>query len=108
MSHKVIILDVAKPDFRQVRTYMKAQFGETVWEAVNLEFKAMLKDIGLNPDAGKQIDELVELGQMNFRFRLVRQTKIVYESDAKEVLVHMFIQTKQDFRTHLMKRLFEA
>lgn len=108
MRHKVVILDVAKPDFRQVRTYVKAQFGETVWEDVNLEFKAAIKNIGLNPEAGKQIDELVELGQTNFRFRLVRQTKIVYESDDKEVLVHMFIQTKQDFRTHLMKRLFEA
>lgn len=105
MSHKVIILDVAKPDFRLVRTYVKTHFGEVVWSEVNLEFKAMMKAIGLNPQAGRQIDELAELGLKNFRFRLVRQTKIVYEYDDDEVLIHLFIHTKQDFRTHLMKRL---
>lgn len=108
MSRKVTILDVAKPDFRQVRTYVKAQFGETVWAEVNLEFKAMVKNIGLNPQAGKQLEELADLGQKNFRYRLVRQTKLVYEYDDGEVLVHMFIHTKQDFRTHLMQRLLDA
>ena len=108
MSRKVTILDAAKPDFRQVRAYVKAQFGDMVWAEVNLEFKAMVTTIGLNPQAGKQIEELADLGQKNFRFRLVRQTKIVYEYGDEEVLVHMFIHAKQDFRTHLMKRLLDA
>lgn len=108
MSRKVIILDAAKPDFRRVRNYVKVQFGELVWSEVNLEFKAMMKAIGLNPQAGRQIEELADLGQKNFRFRLVRQTKIVYEYDDDEVLVHLFIHTKQDFRTHLMKRLLDT
>lgn len=108
MSRKVIILDAAKPDFRRVRNYVKVQFGELVWSEVNLEFKAMMKAIGLNPQADRQIEELADLGQKNFRFRLVRQTKIVYEYDDDEVLVHLFIHTKQDFRTHLMKRLLDA
>jgi hypothetical protein len=51
---------------------------------------------------------LGELGQENFRTRLVRQARIVYEYDDKEVLVHMFIHTKRDFRAHLMGRLFNV
>lgn len=105
MSHKVIVLDIAKPDFREIRSYVKKDFGDNVWNEVNQEFKDMLKNIGNSPASGRQIDELLEVGINNFRFRLVRQTKIIYEYNDTEVLVHMFIHTSRDFRTHLMKRL---
>ena len=106
MSRKVIILDVAKPDFREVKSYVMNQFGETVWNEVNQEFKTTIANIGLNPEAGKVIEELNDLGEGNFRLRFIRQTRIVYEYDDKQVLVHMFVHTKRDFRTHLMKRMF--
>ena len=106
MSRKVIILNVAKPDFREIKTYVKSQFGEAAWNDVYEEFKTTINNIGLHPEAGKEIEELKELGQGSFEARLVRQAKVIYEYDEKEVLVHMFIHTKRDFRTHLMKRLF--
>lgn len=108
MNRKVIILDVAKPDFREVRSYVINQFGETVWNEVNQEFKTTISNIGLNPEAGKVIEELNDLGEGNFRLRFVRQTRIVYEYDDKQVVVHMFVHTKRDFRTHLMKRMFNV
>ncbi len=108
MTRKVIILNVAKPDFREIKTYAKSQFGDAVWNEINEEFKAAISNIALNPEAGKEVEELKELGQENFRTRQVRQTRIVYEYDDKEILVHMFIHTKRDFRAHLMRRLFNV
>jgi toxin ParE1/3/4 len=108
MSRKVIILNVAKPDFREIKAHVKSQFGDAVWNDVNEEFKAAINNIALHPESGKEVEELKELGQENFRTRLVRQTRIVYEYDDKEVLVHMFIHTKRDFRVHLMRRLFNV
>jgi len=106
MNRKVIILNVAKSDFKEIKSYVKAQFGENIWKKVNQEFQSTIRNIGLNAEAGKRIEELGELGQDNFRTRLVRQTEIVYEYDEKEALIHMFIHAKRDFRTHLLKRLF--
>lgn len=108
MSRKVVILNVAKPDFREIRTHVQSQFGEAVWNDVNEELKTTINNIGLNPAAGKEVEELKELGQENFRMQLVRQTRMVYEYDDKEVVVHMFIHTRRDFRTHLMTRLFNV
>lgn len=105
MSRKIIILDAAKPDFREIKSYVKHQFGDIVWDEVNQEFKATIANIGSNPEAGKVIEELNDLGEGNFRIRLVRQTRIVYEYDDTQVLVHMFVHTKRDFREHLMKRM---
>ena len=108
MSRRVIILNVAKPDFREIKTHAESQFGDAVWNDVNEEIKSTINNIALNPEAGKEVEELRELGQEIFRTRLVRQTRIVYEYDDKEVLVHMFIHTKRDFRAHLMRRLFDV
>lgn len=103
-----IILNVAKPDFREIKAHVKTQFGDAVWNEVNEEFKTTINDLALHPEAGKEVEELRELGQGNFRTRLVRQTRIVVEYDDKEVLVHMFIHTNRDFRAHLMRRLFNV
>ena len=108
MIRKVIILNVAKPDFREIKTHVKSHCGDAVWNEVNEEFKAAINNIASNPEAGKEVEELKELGQGSFRTRLVRQTRIVYEYDDKEMLVHMFIHTKRDFRAQLMRRLFSV
>lgn len=108
MTRKVIILNVAKPDFREIKTYVKSQFGDAAWKVVNAAFKTAINNIALNPEAGKEVEELKELGQENIRTRLVGQTRIIYEYDDKEVLVHMFIHTMRDFRAHLMRRMFNV
>ena len=105
MSRTIFVLDVAKSDFRDIKNYIKNQFGETVWNEVNQEFKATISDIGRHPEAGKSLEEFRDLGEGNFRLRLVRQTRIIYEYDDNQVWVHLFIHTKRDFRTHLMKRM---
>ena len=108
MRRKVIILDAAKPDFQEIKTYVLSQFGREIWNQVFEEFRNTINDIGLYPEAGAEIDELKELFQEPFRIRLVRQTRIVYEYDDKEVLIHMFIHTMRDFRAHLLKRLLKV
>ena len=99
------ILDVAKPDFKEVKNYVMNSLGETVWNEVNQEFKTTISNIGLNPEAGKVINELNDLAEGNFRLRFVRQTRIGYEYDDTQVLVHMFIHTKRDFIAHITKRM---
>ena len=105
MARRLIILDVAKPDFRDIKRYVKSKFGDTIWNEVNQEFKDTIKQIAGNPEAGTPLEELGALGLDNFRKSLVRQTRIIYEFNDVEVLVHMFIHTRRDFRNHLEKRI---
>lgn len=105
MTRKVSILDVAQSDFRDMKSYVKLQFGEAVWSKQYQKFKDAIQSIGNNPDAGAHLEELKALGLNNFRQRLVEQVRIIYEFNDSEVLVHIFIHTRRDFRTHLEKRL---
>jgi toxin ParE1/3/4 len=105
MTRNAVILHGAKADFREIRHYVKTQFGDSVWSDVNQEFKDAIRHITANPLLGTHIEELAFLGFENFRKTLVRQTRVVYEVNSHQVIVHMFIHTKRDFKTHLEKRL---
>ena len=101
MTRNAVILDGAKTDFRDVKKYVRRQFGELVWAEVNQEFKDTIKRITVNPVLGTRIDELAALGYDNYRKALVRQTRVIYEFDSQQLVVHI----KRDFKTHLEKRL---
>jgi plasmid stabilization system protein ParE len=108
MIRDVVILDAAKADFREIRQYVKRQFGEYVWAEVNKEFKDAIAAISNNPKLGSVIEELGVLGYENYRNILVRQTRVVYEFSLEHLIVHMFIHTRRDFQNHLEMRLLAS
>ncbi len=106
MAFRIVIIDGAKEEFKDIKKYLKTQFGGNVWAEVNLEYKECIKKIKSNPHAGNNIDALKDIGITNIKYSLVRQTRVVYEFDDELIVIHMFISTKRDFKSHLMKRLF--
>ena len=105
MTRNAVILSGAKADFREIKSYVRRAFGDSVWAEVNQEFKDTIRHIATNPLLGTNIEELGFLGFGNFRKTLVRQTRVVYEFNNDQIIVHMFIHTKRDFKTHLENRL---
>lgn len=105
MTRRIVTLDGAKEDFKDIKQYVKKAFGEAVWNEVNAEYKASLGRTKADPQLGSHVDELKALGLTNVRYALVRQTKIIYEMDESLIVIHMFIGTRRDFRAHLLKRL---
>lgn len=108
MACKILILDSAKDDFMDMKQQVKREFGENIWNTVNTEYKAAMDLIKNNPGIGSQFDELKELGIDNIRYVLVRQTRMMYEFDATTIVIHGFIHTRRDYRTHLLKRLLRV
>ncbi|MDD5030967.1 MAG: type II toxin-antitoxin system RelE/ParE family toxin [Rhodoferax sp.] len=105
MTRRAVILNGAKADFREIKSYVKKQFGDLEWAQVNQQFKDAIVRITANPRLGTRIEELSDLGFGNYRETLVRQTRVVYEFDHQQLVVHLFIHAKRDFKTHLEKRL---
>ena len=65
-----------------------------------------IQRLAANPMLGTHLEELGAFGYGNYRKTLVRQTRVVYEFDNEQLIIHLFIHTKRDFRAHLEKRLF--
>ena len=107
MTRKIIVLDSAKAEFRDIKEYVKQEFGDSIWNTVNAEYKTAIRQLKTNPKMGRSLVELKDLGITDIRYVLVRQTRIVYELSDESVIVHMFINTRRDFRCHLLKRLLD-
>ena len=106
MSRRLVILDSAKEEFKDIKNYCKRDFGDALWNTVHGEYRKPFKRIQKNPAIGSPIDALKEIGITNVKYVLVRQTRIVYEFDDRVIVIHMLIGTRRDFRSHLLKRLF--
>ena len=102
----MVIIDSAKEEFKEIKKYLNNEFGHHVWKEINSEYKESIKKIKSNPYVGNHIDALIDIGITNIKYILVRQTRVVYEFDDDLIVIHMFISTKRDFRSHLLKRLF--
>lgn len=106
MPRQIIILDSAREEFKDIKKYVVKEFGSVTWNTINAEYKKTVRLIKTSPEINAPVDELKDLGILNVRYALVRQTRIVYEFDESLVLIHMLIHTRRDFRAHLFKRLF--
>lgn len=108
MTDRVVVLDSTKDDFKDLKRYVRRNFGEAVWPTVRDEYQDAFRRIQQAPQAGNPIEWLADLGMTHVRYLLVRQTRLIYEFDDSLAIVHMFIGTRQDFRAHLLKRLLRC
>lgn len=105
MSAKVQILEFAKEDYRKIRRWVKAEFGLQVWSKIEAEYKQVLTHIGQSPMAGSVPNELLALGLQDYRQRMVKQTRIIYQIKGDRVFVHLFVDSSRDFSEALYQRL---
>ena len=52
MTRPVFVLSAAKEDYREIRAYVRKNFGNTVWQEVDAEYKKILSQLGEMPEAG--------------------------------------------------------
>ncbi len=57
------------------------------------------------PLAGSAPEEIVAIGLVHYRQRLVGQTRVIYQIKEAEIFVHMFVDTNRDFVALLYDRL---
>ncbi|KMN15943.1 hypothetical protein TU86_04115 [Pseudomonas weihenstephanensis] len=105
MTRQFIITENAKKDLSEIKSYVTKEFGKSTWKKAHAEYAAEFKKIRDKPEAGKIVDELKDLGINHILYRLVRQTKIVYEFNESKIIIQLLINTRRDFRSHLLKRV---
>ena len=105
MARSLKILDGAKADYQRLKSYIVSDFGKPVWSSVNKDFEKAARAVCKDPETGARIEELATFGLPNFRKYLVGQTWMIYEFSDADVVIHLFIGTRQDFEAHLLGRL---
>lgn len=108
MSFKVVILQSAETDLKELRTYLTKHFSTQTWQVTYSSLKAAIRHLGTLPYAGSIPDEIEKLNLSQYRQILSGMNRVIYEVREQTVYVHIIADTRKDLPTLLMKRLLQS
>lgn len=105
MSLKVVILQSAETDLKDLRTYLVRQFSTQTWLSTYGNLKSAIRDLGIHPYAGSIPEEIEKLNLSQYRQILSGMNRIIYEIREHTVYIHIIADTRKGLPSLLMKRL---
>ncbi len=108
MTMRVVVLQGAELDLRELRRYLCHRFGTKRWTDTLQSIRSALLHIAEHPQSGHVPDELVTVQLVQYRQVLSGKNRIVYELRGPVVYVHLVCDTRRDLKTVLMRRLLES
>lgn len=102
---KVVFLQSAEADLRDLRRYLIKHFGREVWIASYDRIKESSMRILDHPKAGRIPPELESLNIAQYRQILSGMNRIIYEVRGDTAYIHMVCDTRRDLQSLLMKRI---
>ena len=105
---KLLILDEAQEDTKDLRRYILKSFGAETWKQTSAELTVTFGNIRQFPQSGYVPAELADFGGLNFREALSGQNRAIYEVRDGTIYIHVVTDTRRDLRTLLQKRLLRS
>jgi plasmid stabilization system protein ParE len=105
---KLLILDEAQEDTKDLRRYILKSFGAETWKQTSAQLAVTFAHIRQFPQSGYVPAELSDFGGLNFREALSGQNRVIYEVRDGTIYIHVITDTRRDLRTLLQKRLLRS
>jgi plasmid stabilization system protein ParE len=105
MIFKVVFLDSAEQDLRELRHYLLRNFEKPGWQASYSKIKNSVSILKSLPFGGGVPEELDRLGLTQFRQIISGMNRIIYEVRQETVYIHLVCDTRKDLKMLLMQRL---
>lgn len=104
---KVVVLQSAEADLRNLKNYIVSKLGTEAWMASYTKIKESVAMIQSNPKAGRIPLELERLEIAQYRQILSGVNRIIYEVRDSTAYIHVFCDSRRDLQTLLMRRLVD-
>jgi toxin ParE1/3/4 len=102
---KVVVLDSAEQDLRDLRSYVVRNFSHATWLKTYGKLKESVRNLATFPLLGAVPPELETLNLNQYRQIVSGMNRIIYEPRADAVYIYMIVDTRRDLETLLMQRL---
>jgi plasmid stabilization system protein ParE len=102
---KVVILDSAEQDLKELRSYVVKNFSQTTWLKTYSKLKESIRNLATFPLLGAVPPELESLNLNQYRQIVSGMNRVIYEPRADAVYIYMIVDTRRDLETLLMQRL---
>ena len=105
---KVVILDSAEKDLKELRAYVIKNFSLKVWQNTFGEIKETIRNLQHFPQAGLIPDEIAKLNLTQYRQVLSGMNRIIYEVRQDSIYVHVIADARRDMNSLLNRRLLRS
>ena len=102
---KVVILDSAEQDLKDLRSYIVKNFSQATWLKTYTELKESIRNLATFPLLGTVPPELESLNLNQYRQIVSGLNRVIYEPREDAVYIYMIVDTRRDLQTLLMQRL---
>lgn len=101
MMHKVVFLQTAADDLKEIRRYVRRHFSQDVWLESYAKIKKAIINLERYPYSGHTPEELPAT---HFLEIVAAKNRVIYEVIEDAVYVHIICDCRQDFTSKLARR----
>jgi plasmid stabilization system protein ParE len=105
MRVKIVILEKAEIDLKDLRSYIVKNFSCEVWRDTYATLKESIRNLRDFPLAGSIPDEIEKLHLSQYRQVVSGSNRIIYEVRQNTIYIHMIVDARRDVNALLTKRL---
>lgn len=105
MSLKVVILESAEHDLKELRAYIVKNFSLEIWQNTYDNLKAYVRNLQEFPQVGSIPDEIEKLNLSQYRQILSGMNRIIYEVRQETIYIHIIVDARRDMKSLLTRRL---
>src|SRR5688572_25074380 len=108
MKLKIVILQSAETDLKELRAYLIERFSFQTWQNTYASLKATILHLATQSYAGSIPEEIERLNLGQYRQTLSRMNRIIYEVRGQTMYVHIIVDSRKSLPALLMKRLLRG
>lgn len=105
MSFKVVILESAEQDLKELRAYIVKNFSVDTWRTSYAQIKEAIRNLKEFPQAGSIPEEIEKLNLAQYRQVLSGMNRVIYEVRLDVIYIHIVADARRDMSTLLNRRL---
>ena len=108
MIKKIIILEQAELDLKELKEYIITHFSQEVWKKIYRNINRAINDLKKNPLIGKPLLQLNELTEIEHRQIILGNNRIIYEIEDNIIYIDAILDGRRDMASLLTKRLLRS
>jgi len=105
VSFKVVILEAAEQDLKEIRTYIIRNFSFETWQSTYENIKISIRNLKEFPLAGAIPEEIEKLNLSQYRQVLSGMNRIIYEVRQDTLYIHIIVDARRSMKSLLTRRL---
>ncbi len=105
MGLRVVILESAEQDLKELRAYILKNFSTDTWSTTYAKIKEAIRNLQNLPQTGSIPDEIEKLNLTQYRQVLSGMNRVIYEVRQDVIYIHIVVDTRRDMNALLTRRL---